>query len=142
YMYYVLDEQHERPSDQSNLVAFPLLGPAMTFTQLNQEIDRWQSRGRIVGLNLEIDRRHGHGRFFERVTRLEKLQSLVSAARTSASRCQITDAINTLASVNPARYVLEPEATDFEILIAKLVRRLTLFDRLPADVISDEFCQS
>jgi hypothetical protein len=147
YMYYVLNQQRGGPSDQSNLVAFPLLGPAMTFAQLNHEIDRWVSRGRVVGKlaglsnRWEFDWLDIRHRFVDRLARQQQLRALVDAARTAASRCQISDAIKSLELVRPSQYIVEPEATDFEILIAKLVRRLALFRQLPGDVMSDEFCR-
>jgi len=124
YMYYVVQSQQGRISDQSNLVAFPLLIPPVTFSQMLHEVDRWEQRGR----------------FTDPVTRVEKLRQQILDAKTLASSCQISEAIKALNPQKASNYLLSPEAVDLEILLSKLIRRLTLFGQLPGDVSSGEFC--
>ncbi|MGH9894129.1 MAG: hypothetical protein ACREA0_19540, partial [bacterium] len=125
YMYYVVAEVREgEVSDSSNLVAFPLLTPAVTFAQLWHEVDR-------------LDQRQ---RFRNPVTRLTALRQEIVDAQTFAVTCQISQAIKTLQPQAISGDVKQPEATDLEILIAKLVRRLQLFNQFPQNVSSDEFC--
>jgi hypothetical protein len=88
-----------------------------------------------------FDRWDRGDRFSDRLVRVQELRALVAWAQTAAARCRINDAVRTLEFVNPSRYIVDPEAIDFEIIIDKLVRRLTLFDRLPGDVMSNEFCR-
>jgi len=35
---------------------------------------------------------------------------------------------------------MEPEATDLEVMISKLIQRMDLFDRDSIDVVAPEFC--
>jgi hypothetical protein len=123
-MYYVVQSRQGRISDQSNLVAFPLLIPPVTFSQMLHEVDRWEQRGR----------------FTDPVTRVEKLRQQILDAKTLASSCQISEAIKALNPQKASNYLLSPEAVDLEILLSKLIRRLTLFGQLPGDVSSGEFC--
>jgi hypothetical protein len=125
YMYYVVGElQGGAVSEQSNLVAFPLLTPPVTFAGLAQEVTR-------------MDRRR---RFRSPVTRMAKVREQVADARRRAARCQIAEAISSLNPQAASNDVLEPEATDLEILMSKLVRRLSLYRRFPQDVSTNEFC--
>jgi hypothetical protein len=127
YMYYVLVEAEPgEVSDQSNLVTFPLLTPPVTFTQLVHEVDR-------------LDQRE---RFRNPVKRMTKVRRQIAHAHSLAERCEITEAIRILNPERASRHVVEPEATDLEILMSKLERRLTLFRQFPQDVSSDEFCTS
>jgi hypothetical protein len=112
------------PSNQSNLVAFPLLTPSVTFAQLVQEVN-------------VLDQRQ---RFKNPVTRLGQVRKMILNAQRLAMNCRITSAIDQLDPQKAYSEVLEPDATDLEILIAKLVRRLQLFNRFPNEVISNEFC--
>jgi hypothetical protein len=124
YMYYVLVvAQHGEVSDQSNLTTFPLLLPPVTFAQLLHEVDRWDSRQR-----------------FRSPDQLTRLRERVLDAQTFAARCQFAQSIQTLSPEAQSTPVMEPDATDLEILISKLVQRMTLFERLPQEVISTEFC--
>lgn len=113
------------PSDQSNLVAFPLLTPSVTFAQLLQEVDVLNQRER----------------FKNPVTQLTHVQKMIVDAQALAASCRIPAAIARLDPQKAVSEVLEPDATDLEILIAKLVRRLELFTRFPGEVITNEFCQ-
>jgi hypothetical protein len=122
YMYYVLVEAGGQVSDQSNLVTFPLLTPPMTFAQLLREVDRLDQRHRLLS---------------PRITRVR--QQIVDA-QTFAAKCKINAALRTLRPQTASSAVLEPEATDLEIRMAKLLRRLQVFNRLPHEVSSDEFC--
>jgi hypothetical protein len=130
YMYYVVVEDKKgRVSDPSNLVAFPLLTPPVTFAKLLLEVDRLDERQR----------------FQDPAIRLTRVRQVIVDAQTLALECQIDDAIATLTQLQDEDSVLvsdvrQPEAIDLEILVAKLVRRLELFDLLPQDVDSDEFC--
>jgi hypothetical protein len=124
-MYYVVGEsQGGALSQQSNLVAFPLLTPPVTFAGLAQEVSRMEQRRR----------------FRSSVTRMAKVRDQVADARRRAARCQITEAIRSLNPHKAANDVLEPEATDLEILMSKLVRRLALYGQFPQDVATNEFC--
>jgi hypothetical protein len=64
---------------------------------------------------------------------------MVTAAKQAAA-CKLTDAINTLRAQNPSYAVLAPDAADVKILIDKLIRRLTLKQVYPGEVVSSEFC--
>jgi hypothetical protein len=112
------------PSDQSNLVAFPLLTPPVTFAQLSHELD-------------VLDKRR---RFRNSETQLLELRKMIANAQRLAGSCRIPAAIARLHPQEAFSGVHEPEATDLEILIAKLVRRLQLFNRFPGQVVADEFC--
>ena len=125
YMYYVLvANQQGRVSDPSNLVAFPLLTPPVTFAQLLQVVDRLEQRQRF---------RHP-------VQRLTSVRQQLLNAQNLAVTCQINQAIRAFNGQQASNDVLDPEATDLEILFAKLVRRLTLFQQFPTAVSSGEFC--
>jgi hypothetical protein len=125
YMYYVISERNKDDnSDPSNLVAFPLLNPPMTFARLLTEVDRLYQRQRF----------HSGARGWTNA------REQIVNAQTSATRCQIQDALKSLDPKKVSSDVLDPEATDLEIIASKLVRRLTLFNQFPQDVLSDEFC--
>jgi hypothetical protein len=125
YMYYVLWEGlGGELSDQSNLVGFPLLAPPMTFAQLLQALDVLAQRQRLR----------------PPLPRLADLRPSIVNAQQLAASCQLTDAINLLTSIKVGDYILEPEATDFGILIGKLVRRLASYKQFPQAVLSTEFC--
>jgi hypothetical protein len=126
YMYYVLLEAQGQISHQSNLVAFPLLTPPMTFAQLLDEVSRLEQRRRFRLL------RGG----------ATTVRQEVRDAQTLAAKCQIAGAIENLHPETASFFVRTPESTDLEILMSKLVRRLQLFERLPDEVSSDEFCTS
>ena len=120
YMYYAVQEHNLLMSDQSNLVSFPLLTPAMTFMQLSQEIDKMLSRGRL--------------------THAESVRALVATARNAASACEIGLALKVLAPQKMSTMALFPESIDVEVMASKLSRRLTLFNKFPSDLITAEFC--
>jgi hypothetical protein len=111
-------------SDQSNLVAFPLLTPPVTFAQLLHEIDVLDRRRRFKNPNMQ----------------LTKVRNMIVNAQLLAMNCRIAAAVDKLDPQKAYSEVLEPDATDLEILIAKLVRRLQLFNRFRNEVISNEFC--
>jgi hypothetical protein len=96
----------------------------MTFARLLQHVDRLQQR-----------RRGG-----PRGSRRANLREEIAIAQELAATCQISRAIWKLNSLDRVRVVPKREATDLEILISKLVRRLTLFRQFRQDVVSDEFC--
>jgi hypothetical protein len=119
YMYYVLVESRQGGiSDQSNLVTFPLLTPPVTFAQLLNEVER------LPDLPTQLE-----------------VRNQVLAAKASAANCQLGEAIGTLELLGEHLALMTPAVTDLEILNAKLVRRLTLFQRLPQQLSSGEFCK-
>jgi hypothetical protein len=122
YMYHVLQVQAGRVSDQSNLVSFPLLTPPMTFAQLQHEIDTIEFRERF---------RSGGA---------TNVRGMVLDAGGLAAGCHISDALKALNPQTASTSALFPESVDIEIMMSKLVRRLTLYEQLPADVMSTEFC--
>jgi hypothetical protein len=130
YMYYVLQETEQNDarrrnvSDQSNLVAFPLLKPAVTFASLLQEVDRLAQRQR-----------------FETPDKgPAKVREQIIDARTKAAKCKLNKAIEALDPDAIIKHVLDPEATDVAIQLARLARRLTLYQDIPNKVVSTEFC--
>ncbi len=127
YMYYVqAEDETGKVSEQSNLVAFPLLTPPLTFVQLLHEVD-------------VLDQRK---RYKNPATKLMEVRQEILDAQALAARCQIGLAIDKLNPEVADSDVLEPDSTDLEILISKLVRRLQLFARFPNDVVSSEFCST
>src|SRR5205085_2586456 len=123
YMYYVLRSGQPRPSEQSNLVAFPLNTPALTFVQLLHEIDRMEERQSTLS---------GKRKY-------QTFRTQVISAKNAASICRIPDAIKYLKQWQ-AIAILQPDATDVDVLTSKLIRRLTLYSQLPQQVVSGEFC--
>jgi hypothetical protein len=124
YMYYVLVvAQPGEVSDQSNLVTFPVLIPPVTFAQLLHEIDRWEARGRFATAN-----------------QANRLRQRILTAQTFAAQCQLARSAQVLRPIEESTPIMEPEATDLEILVSKLVQRMRLFAHSPQDVISTEFC--
>jgi hypothetical protein len=124
YMYYVVVVKKGRVSDQSNLVALPLLTPPMTFAGLLHEVDRLNQRGRFRGA----------------VRKVTTVREMIADAQTLAASCQISESLETLNPQKASASVRQPDATDLEIRMAKLERRLELFARMPQEVISSEFC--
>jgi hypothetical protein len=124
YMYYVVEVKKGGVSDASNLVAFPLLTPPVTFVQLLAQVDRLDQRLRF---------RDGH-------RGAKDVRREIQSAQSRASVCQIGDAIKILNRLSPGNAVKQPDALDLDILIAKLVRRLELFSEHPREVTSAEFC--
>lgn len=123
YMYYVVREYQGRVSDQSNLVAFPLNTPPVTFAQLLRDVDRWEARGRFANAQ------SGPG----------TLRAQLREALALAAGCRLEQAISALNPSRASNYLVEPESIDLEILLSKLRRRLSLAQR-PLDVMSAEFC--
>ena len=97
----------------------------MTFAQLLREVDR-------------MDQRQRYSDPVKRMTDLRAADrecakiggDMPVSARPSRSSTRIQ-----LPAV-----VLEPEATDLEVLMSKLERRLQLYSQFPKDVSSNEFC--
>lgn len=124
YMYYVTAESKTgKTSERSNLVTFPLLTPPVTFAQLLREVDNLTRRQRFRSPELQM-----------------KARQQVLDAKTFAGACQILRALDKLNQLKISDPVLDPDSTDFEILISKLIRRLQLFSLLPKQVHTDEFC--
>jgi hypothetical protein len=126
YMYYVVAETPAGNSNPSNLVGYPLLTPAMTFSGLLQQVGKTEQRKRYT----------------DAVLKLSQVRAQILSARSLALTCHIPEAINTLEAVKGtlAGAVLAPEATDLEIVISKLQRRLMLYNQFPAEVSTFEFC--
>lgn len=124
YMYYVVMAGPGQLSEQSNLVTFPVLAPPMTFAQLSLELER-------------LDERH---RFHGPSVRLARVRQQIADAQTLAANCEIASAIKSLDPEKSSTIARKPEAIDLEVIMSKLVRRLEMFDRLPQEVGSDEFC--
>lgn len=122
YMYYVQHVKGDRVSPQSNLVAFPLLLPPMTFAQLEHELDKMDARGRL--------KPQGQVR----------LRRQILAARDLAASCRIEEAIELLKSEGASRWAYTPESVDVEVMLAKLARRLRLYQSRPLEIRSSEFC--
>lgn len=122
YMYYVQRVKGDRVSAQSNLVAFPLLLPPMTFARLEYELDKMDARGRL--------KPQGQVRFRRQIL----------AARDLAASCRIKEAIALLKPERANRWAYTPESVDVEVMLAKLARRLRLYQSRPLEVRSSEFC--
>ena len=125
YMYYVVAVHRGRVSDQSNLAAFPLLRPPVTFAQLLHEARRWEARARFVS-----------------PARGRQLRDRIERARALAAGCDLKQAVTTLGRDNAPQYLLEPDAVDLEVLRSRLSRRLDMFRQVPGEVTSAEFCTS
>jgi hypothetical protein len=126
YMYYVTAVHHEWVSEQSNLVAFPLLTPPVTFAQLLRDVDRLDQRGRFRSARKGADGVRGQ---------LLEAQAL-------AASCRIGGAIKAILPQKASTALLDPESVDLEILLSKLERRLELYRDMPDLVSSNEFCTS
>lgn len=125
YMYYVVGvSARGLASPQSNLVTLPLLLPSVTFAQLVSEVKTLVQRGRFVASDAQAT---------------AELQQ-VAASQNAAAACQITSAIGILTPQTNSRTVLVPDLVDYQVLAAKLIRRLQLYNSYPAQVISSEFC--
>lgn len=122
YMYYVQPVKRGGVSDPSNLVGFPLLAPAMTFTQLVQDVDKLDARGRLKM----------RGAF--------KLRRMIAEASAQAASCEIEGAIETLRPQPASQWARFPESVDIEVMVSKLERRLRLYVQRPMEVRSLEFC--
>lgn len=123
YMYYIVENTAGVLSAPSNLAAFPLMTPAATFAQLLHDLDIVFQRGRYAD-----------------PTTFATLRSNIVAAQTLAASCSVDAAASKLSSLTVNGVVLDPEATDIQILIDKLVRRLQLDKLYPQYVLSTEIC--
>jgi hypothetical protein len=123
YMYYIVEDTAGVLSVPSNLAAFPLITPPVSFAQLLEELDAVYHRGR-----------------FSVVTGFQTLRANIVAAQTLAASCEIDSAVHLLRSQAVAAVILQPEATDIQVLIDKLVRRLLLHMQYPQFVVSSDFC--
>ncbi len=124
YMYYVTAGSSAGVSYPSNLMAFPLLQPSITFAGLNAYNAKLTARGRFV------DSVNGPG----------KVSSILASAQAQASGCQLDAAISTLNPKTASTYILSPDNTDAQVLFSKMVRRLQLYKQYPQQVVSLEFC--
>jgi hypothetical protein len=66
----------------------------------------------------------------------------VLAAKALAASCRVGEAIEALELLEASPALVGLQAGDIRILVAKLARRLALFERQPEDVLSAEFCSS
>jgi hypothetical protein len=124
YMYYVAAGTPTGPlSDQSNLVTFPVLTPAMTFAEMLRQENTWTQRQRFMSASLR-----------------NELILTTLVAYIQAMRCQLGPAMTTLNAQPASRYLLDPEAADLEVITSKLTRRLALFQQAPQNVVTTEFC--
>jgi hypothetical protein len=125
YMYYITGVSASGAvSGPSNLVTFPLLLPSITFAQLLTDVNTLAQRQRFaapdtLGAN-EI--------------------AVIKTAQTQAAACQIAAAITTLRPQTNSRAVLAPDLVDYQVLIAKLIRRLQVYQTYPTQVVTSEFC--
>jgi hypothetical protein len=127
YMYYIVGVSAKGlVSPQSNLVTFPLLLPPVTFAQLLTEVNTLALRGRFVSTDPQG---------------ANEIKQIV-AAQTAAAACQITTAISTLRPQTNSRAVLTPDQVDYQVLVAKLIRRLQVYGQFPTQVITSEFCST
>jgi hypothetical protein len=124
YMYYVVIQTKDLVSDPSDLVTFPLLTPSMTFAGLLANVNRMDQRGR----------------YRDPIVRMTRVRKMVTDAQTLAAKCKVADAIKTLSVQKASNDVLEPENVDLQILMSKLIRRLTLYTQMPQDVSMPELC--
>jgi hypothetical protein len=123
YMYYVDEVENRDVSNASNLATFPLLAPSITFAGLSMEVERLNQRGR-----------------FRSAEAVERVRRDVALASVSAAGCKIGESIWRLRQVETAQ-VSFPDSRDFSVIVAKLVRRLQLYARLPGELVSNEFCR-
>ena len=119
YMYYVVAEACGGVSEPSNLAAYPPLTPPVTFAQLLTEVER------------RLDPATG-----------SIISAEVLAAKALAASCRVGEAIEALELLEASPALVGLQAGDIRILVAKLARRLALFERQPEDVLSAEFCSS
>jgi hypothetical protein len=125
YMYYIIGvSSKSQVSPPSNLVTFPLLLPSVTFSQMLSQLITLATRSRFAASDPS--------------GALAKQQ--IVNAQASAAACQLTAAISTLTPQTTSRAVLAPDLVDYQVLAAKLVRRLQLFNKYPTQVITSEFC--
>ncbi|MEO8592221.1 MAG: hypothetical protein ABI759_02770 [Candidatus Solibacter sp.] len=125
YMYYVVGQGSTGAlSEPSSLGTFPLLSPPVTFARLQQEVDRWTSRGRFVATDPTGS----------------AIRQQLATAKNFAAACQIPQAIAAINAKTAARTALAPESVDVEVLLNKLVRRLQLYSRFGGQVQTTEFC--
>jgi hypothetical protein len=127
YTYHVIAENGTGGvSEQSNLVLFPLLTPPLSFTQLLVDVDEIARRQRFLAGQATPTR------------------TAISQALVAANQCQIDTAISQLGALRTAvlagTVALAPEATDLEIMLGKMIRRLQLIKRFPQGLSSNEFC--
>ncbi len=123
YMYYVVQVTGQHVSEQSNLVGFPLLTPAMSFATLQRQINKTHMRRRLRGN-----------------TEMGKAYAMLSSASSAAVYCRLEKARSLLIPESLAALALEPESQDLEIMASKLWRRLALFEKLPLEMTSTEIC--
>lgn len=124
YMYYIVGSGQRGQSPPSNLGTFPNLLPSITFSTLLNQTAIFAARGRFTTPD---------------PTGATALQTIFTA-KTAAAFCQIGAAITTLTPQATSRAVLVPDQVDYQILIAKVIRRLQLFQQYPTEVVSTEFC--
>lgn len=124
YMYYVVGTGPRGESPPSNLGTFPLLLPSITFAELLNQVTTLAQRNRFTAPDpLGTTAR----------------QTILNA-KAAASACQINTAVSTLTPLTTSRAILVPDQADYQILVAKLIRRLQMYLKFPSEVVSTEFC--
>ncbi len=125
FMYYVVGVSAKGVvSSQSSLVTFPLLLPSTTFASLLTEVTSLAARRRFISTDSA-----GSNEI-----------ATINAAQADAAACQITAAISLLNPQTNSRAVLVPDQVDYHVQVAKLIRRLQLYNSFPTQVITSEFC--
>lgn len=124
YMYYVVGVGPRGQSPPSNLGTFPLLLPSATFAGLLDQVTTLVQRNRFTAPD---------------PTGTAARQQILNA-KAAASACQINTAITTLTPQTTSRTVLAPDQVDYQVLVAKLIRRLQVYLKFPTEVLSTEFC--
>jgi hypothetical protein len=125
YMYYVTRARGGEVSEQSNLVAFPLLSAPVGFDTV---LDR---------IAVARQRRSAPQRARPR---LHALRAGVLEAQRLAAQCQISQAIWKIHELKDSR--VRRDGTDLEVLLSRLQRRLRLYSQSPRDFAPGEFCTS
>ena len=125
YMYYVIGASSQGAvSPRSNLVTFPLLLPSITFAQLLTEVSTLANRNRFTATDPQGS----------------KTLQVIQTAQTYAVNCQISTAINSLTPQTNSRALLAPDLVDYQVLVAKLIRRLQLYNQYPGQLVTTELC--
>ena len=110
-----------KKSDQSNLVAFPLNTPTVTYQALLKFIDTLDARGR----------------YFDPIVKMSRVRKMVQDSQAAALAGKIDNAIKALQTNKAVYDTLAPDATDIDIFMSKLIRKLTLYNQLHDVLASD-----
>ena len=125
YQYYVVGVSSKGlTSPQSNLVTLPVLLPPVTFAGLQSEVTTLANRQRFTTADPQGT----------------QAMAQIVAAKNAASACQINSAISILTPQATSRAVIVPDQVDYQVLIAKMIRRLQVYNTYPMQMITTEFC--